>query len=131
MFQTKFVEKIKIHILCSITFENCAVYEIMWKNIVEPIRPQMTTLRMRTAHWIPTATNTQICFYGATIFTRPRLNVTSYVQCLSLVWSCRSWRTAAGGHCEGTNAGHGTTGKTCFAQYCKSGHFLRIANMLQ
>jgi hypothetical protein len=37
MFQTKVVEKIKTHILCSVTFffENRAVYEIMWKNIVE------------------------------------------------------------------------------------------------
>ena len=37
MFQTKVVEKIKTHILWSVTFfsENRAVYEIMWKNIVE------------------------------------------------------------------------------------------------
>ena len=36
MFQTKVVQKIKIHILCSVTFifENRTVYEI-WKNIVE------------------------------------------------------------------------------------------------
>jgi hypothetical protein len=37
MFQTKVVEEIKTHILCSITFfspENCAVYEIMWKCII-------------------------------------------------------------------------------------------------
>jgi len=37
MFQTEFVEKIKIYILCSITFffyvEIRAVYELMWKNI--------------------------------------------------------------------------------------------------
>jgi hypothetical protein len=34
-FQTKVVEKIKTHILCSITFfENHAFYEIMWKNSV-------------------------------------------------------------------------------------------------
>ena len=34
MFQTKFVEKIKIKILCSIIFffENSAVCEIMWGN---------------------------------------------------------------------------------------------------
>jgi hypothetical protein len=33
------VEKIKTHILCSITFfENRAVYEIMLKNTVEPNR---------------------------------------------------------------------------------------------
>jgi len=27
------------NILCSVTFEKCAVYEIMWQNIVEPDRP--------------------------------------------------------------------------------------------
>jgi len=35
MFQTKFAQKIKTHILCSITFfppENHVVYEIMWKK---------------------------------------------------------------------------------------------------
>jgi hypothetical protein len=33
----------KTHILCSINFsENRAVYEIMWKNMVEPDTPQMT-----------------------------------------------------------------------------------------
>ena len=43
MFQTKLVEKLKTHILCSVTFpENPAVYEIMWKNVVEPDRPQTT-----------------------------------------------------------------------------------------
>jgi hypothetical protein len=32
MFQTKVVEKIKTHILCSVTFfENLAVYETMWQ----------------------------------------------------------------------------------------------------
>ena len=30
----------------SIFLENCAVYEIMWKNTVEPDRPQMTVRRM-------------------------------------------------------------------------------------
>jgi len=43
MFQTKVVEKIKTHILCSITSsENRAVYEIMWENIVEADRPHDT-----------------------------------------------------------------------------------------
>jgi len=40
------------------SFENRAVYEIMWKNIVEAVRPQMTIWRMRIACWIPKATNT-------------------------------------------------------------------------
>jgi len=40
VFQAKVVDKIK-HILCSIFFppEKYAVYEIMWKNIVERGRP--------------------------------------------------------------------------------------------
>jgi hypothetical protein len=35
------------------------LYEIMWKNVVEPARPQMTVGRMRIACWIPKTTNTQ------------------------------------------------------------------------
>jgi hypothetical protein len=42
MCQTKVVDKIKPHTLCSVTFpKNRAVYEITWKNVVEPDRPQM------------------------------------------------------------------------------------------
>jgi hypothetical protein len=37
------------NILCAITFfENRAMYEVMWKNIVEPGRPQMTIWREGT-----------------------------------------------------------------------------------
>jgi hypothetical protein len=43
---------------CFFFFENFAVCEIMWKNIVELGRPQMTVWRMRIACWIPKATNT-------------------------------------------------------------------------
>jgi len=39
-------------------FENCAVYEIMWKNIEEGGRPTMTIWRMRFACWIAKATYT-------------------------------------------------------------------------
>jgi hypothetical protein len=57
MLQPEVVEKISTHILCLITFfENCALYEIMWRNIVEPDRPQMTIWRIGC--WIPKATNT-------------------------------------------------------------------------
>jgi len=61
MFQTKAVEKIRTNILCSITSffsENRAVCKIMWKNTVDPGRPQMTTWRMRIASWIPKVTHT-------------------------------------------------------------------------
>jgi len=33
-------------------FEIRALYEIMWKNIVEPYRPQITIRRMRKICWI-------------------------------------------------------------------------------
>ena len=52
MFQTKAVEKIKTHILCSLTFlffENRAVYEIVWKNIVKRGRPTIIIWRTRIA----------------------------------------------------------------------------------
>jgi hypothetical protein len=39
-------------------FRNRAVNEKMWKNIVEPGRPQMTIWRVRLACWISKATNT-------------------------------------------------------------------------
>jgi hypothetical protein len=38
--------------------ENHAVYGIIWKNIVERGRLQMTIWRMRIACWIPKATHT-------------------------------------------------------------------------
>jgi hypothetical protein len=47
-----------MHILFSVTFlffENGAVYEIMWKNKVEPDSPQMTLWSMRMSRWLPTA----------------------------------------------------------------------------
>jgi len=45
MFQKiKVVVKIETYIMFSNFFsENGVVYEIMWKNIVEPDRPKMTT----------------------------------------------------------------------------------------
>jgi hypothetical protein len=65
MFQTKFVDIIKRHILCSIYVyiffffcENRVVYEIMWKNIVVRGRPQVTVWHMRIARLIPKATHT-------------------------------------------------------------------------
>jgi hypothetical protein len=59
MFQKKVVDKIETHILCSIAyFWKLCLYEIMWKNIVEPGRHQMTVWHMHFACWIPKATNT-------------------------------------------------------------------------
>jgi hypothetical protein len=59
-------------------FENRIVYEIMWKNIVQPDRPQMKVRRMPVACWVPKTTNSQ--FSTATIIIRTRLLITLYVQ---------------------------------------------------
>jgi len=45
-------------VLSNLFSENHAIYEIMWKNIVERGRPQMTIWDMGIACWIPKATNT-------------------------------------------------------------------------
>jgi len=60
MPQLKIVEKIKTQILCSITFffENRDVYEIMWKNMAEPDRSQMTKWCTHIACWVLKTTNT-------------------------------------------------------------------------
>ena len=56
MFQVNVVYKIKTLILFSVIFssKNRALYEIMWKNVVEGGRPQMKIWRMRIAYWIQT-----------------------------------------------------------------------------
>jgi hypothetical protein len=69
-----------------------AVYEIMWKNVVEPNRPRITIRRMRFACWVPKATNSHsgyVIMYNtyrispATMVARTSLNVTLYVYWLS------------------------------------------------
>ena len=79
-------EKIKTHVLCSITFffffENRAVYEIIWKYDIEPDWPQMIIWRMFTACWITKATNIH-SEYVILIFCTNVLNVTLYAHCLS------------------------------------------------
>ena len=56
------------------------------KNIVEPGRPQMTIWHMRTACWIPLATNAHseyvilFCFSTATVVARTPLHGTLYVK---------------------------------------------------
>ena len=60
MFQIKFIEKTKTHILCSIPLfwggGNHTVYEKMWKNTVERGRPHDNMAQVRCS-WIPRATN--------------------------------------------------------------------------
>jgi len=60
MFQAKVVQKVRSHVLCSTAFlpRKCTVYEIMWNNILEPARTQLTIWRKRIACWIHKSTNT-------------------------------------------------------------------------
>ena len=81
-------EKIKIHILCSVTSfsENDAVQEIMWKNMVQLDRSQIGILYSREK--IKECRHTLIifitfCFSTAAVVMLKHLNVTSYVHCLS------------------------------------------------
>jgi len=67
--------------------ENRAVYEIMWKNMVEPDRPQIIW-RMRFACLVTKAANKHSeyithCFSTATLVTRTHHSVTLYVNYLS------------------------------------------------
>ena len=103
MCQAEFVEKLETHFMFNIYiyiyffFLNRALYEIMWKNVVERGRPQMTIWRMFIACWIPKATNKHRlfnthCFSTATVAARTRLNFTLYLHyhpCLisSILWT--------------------------------------------
>ena len=77
----------------------------MWKNIVEPGRPQMTIRRLRIACWIPRATNTHTPCVVLTAFPqqhwlheRASMLRYTYIDCLiricmfQTVWHCTySW----------------------------------------
>jgi hypothetical protein len=89
MFQANVVEKIKTHILCSITvFENRAVYDITWKKYFRVGRSQMEIRRMRIACRIPKATDTYSEYVILNGFSTAKmaavklLNVTFYVYYL-------------------------------------------------
>jgi len=94
-FQTEVVEKLEIHILCSITFFflNRAVYEIKWKNTVEWGRPQMTIWRMRIACWIPNITNTHtgcviLIEFPLQQYSQQRASLIRYTYIVCLVLIC-------------------------------------------
>jgi len=96
MFETKVVEKIETRFGFSIVFsENHIVYVIMWKNIVEPGRPEVTIWRMRFACWITKATNTYseyvlLLFQGSSGYKNaPKYCVIpTYIACL---WLLTAW----------------------------------------
>jgi hypothetical protein len=56
MFQTKFVEEVKTHILFSVTF--FCIPCLLWDKVEKCCRAGQTIWRMRIACWIPKATDT-------------------------------------------------------------------------
>jgi hypothetical protein len=60
----------------NLVFENGAVYEIMWKNIAQPGRPQIKIWRMHIACSRPKATNTNSEYAILTMVARTLLSVT-------------------------------------------------------
>jgi hypothetical protein len=56
----------------SVYSEIRALYEIMWRNIVGPNRPQMTIWRMRAAFWITQATDTHSEYVKLIAFSRQK-----------------------------------------------------------
>jgi hypothetical protein len=98
-FQKKVLEKIKTHILYSITFSRKSCR--LWDNVEKygsagQAADDNIIRRMRIACWITKATDTHTlricntyCFSTAKVVTRTRLNVTSYVRCVSCwLWRC-------------------------------------------
>ena len=87
MFQTKVVEKINKHILRSTSFFfKSAIYEIMWKTVIERGRPQMTTWSVRIACSIPKATNTHSEYVTLIAFpVQQWLHERSSVSCYSIM----------------------------------------------
>jgi len=84
----RFMEKIKTRILCFILFfKNRAVYEIMWKNMLQPDRPQVKIWRLRFACWMFKATDTLSAYIIINDFPRQQQ------QCLTNAPQCYVIRT--------------------------------------
>jgi len=85
----KFVENIKTHILCSISppLESHAIYEMMWKNIVEPERSQITIWCKHIVCCIPKATNTHSDYVILIAFSLQKWphELTSVLHCTYIV----------------------------------------------
>ena len=93
-FRTEAVDKMQTHILYSVSFSySCAIWEIMWKNVVEPDRLQTTIqygtrelhvrlLRQEYNHILRIFYS--YCFSTATILAQKRLSVV--IHTLPALW---------------------------------------------
>ena len=86
MYQIKFVEKTKIHILCAKTVhENRAVYDIMWKKYCSAVQAAGDNIRRhpRFACCINKATNTHPEYVMPVTFPLCSCYENAAVHCLS------------------------------------------------
>jgi hypothetical protein len=97
MLQTECVDKIRWHSLRTLTFENCTLYEIMWKNIVQAGRLQMTVWHMRIVRWMHKASNAHSEYVMLIAFPlkqwlHERVSMSHVIHCLSC-FKCQQKRT--------------------------------------
>jgi len=125
-FQKNFVEKIKTNIMPN--FYNRGLHEIVWKNIVEPNRPQVTISRMRITCWIPKATNAHSDYVILVTFTLQRWFLErawllrSSVHCLScwifITSSCSVQFEPSSFYLNGVNCENRPTEQTLRGKIC-------------
>jgi hypothetical protein len=80
--------------------KNHTIHEIMWKNIVEPDRPQITTWLMHIASWIPEAANTHpeyviLIAFPQQQWLHERVSMLRYTDSACLVDTCLITRETA------------------------------------
>jgi hypothetical protein len=81
------------HFMWLFFFENLTFYEMMWRHISEPVRPEITMWSMRIACWI-TKTKSTLSQYVILIAFPPQqwlqerasLLRDTYIACLVLTW---------------------------------------------
>ena len=89
MFQIKVVEKMKTHVMFNNFSENCAVYEITWKNMVEPDNPWMVIIQlMHLKCWISKATHTHTHILSLTHSKYVMLIVFHGISCFANAPEC-------------------------------------------
>jgi len=90
-------EKQNTHFMSNIFFFfNRAICEIMWINILEWDRPQMTVWRVRIACWIPRATNIRS---GCGAFPVQQCGCTNVPQCY-IIHTFPLWFVSVYFHCR-------------------------------
>ena len=87
MFQTKVVQKIKTGNFLFFCFANQTVIEGMCENIVVAGSPQTTIRRMRTAYWIPKATDihSEYAIFIAFLCSRACTNAPSVLRAVAVL----------------------------------------------